>query len=382
VVRSSFLSRRYRTARKQFNQQDSDSSVVGWISITDCLLLGLGVLLAVSFYFKNEKKVAESRLATSNAALEESLNSREQFVKDFEKRASSWAKKLKRLGEEFQVNEGGEEALKVSADMLEKQSEKIQKLEEEKNLAKAKHDDISFRYALLQKLQISNKNAVRRLREQFSVKSKQENKDEILLRRELVGFKGDLQRVAFLIDNSGSMKERWDNAKTRIMQWITSLNVGECIVITFNDYDKVVKWPRKADGTYLISKNAKQPPFNEIRQVLENSAPAEGGTDTYQAFEKAYAFKGVDTIILFTDGAPWMGKEYVFKGQWRKPESEKAGNIDYDKFLIQEVQDLCQENKHIPINIVGVGNYTEPNFANFLLQLAKISDGTFLGRGD
>ena len=115
-----------------------------------------------------------------------------------------------------------------------------------------------------------------------------------------------------LIDNSGSMKERWGDAKTLIMQWITSLNVGECIVITFNDYDKVFKYTRPND-TYLISQSEKQPPFDEIRQVLEKSGPENGGTDTYQAFEKAYAFNGIDTIVLFTDGAPWLGEEYKFE---------------------------------------------------------------------
>jgi hypothetical protein len=197
----------------------------------------------------------------------------------------------------------------------------------------------------------------------------------------LVGFKGDLQRVAFLIDNSGSMKDRWPDAKQRVMNWITALDIKECVVMTFSDSHSVIKYPEN-EFSYSLSGELKQQSIEEIRQVLQKTKPA-GVTDTYKALKVAYAFSGIDTIVLFTDGAPYLGdKDYEFEGKQRRSEVRVADGIRYDNFLINAAEELCRQNSHIPVNVVGVGEFFEPTFAGFLLQLAKISDGTFLGRGD
>lgn len=385
---SSFLSRRDRPARKQFNRQESDSSVVGWISITDCLLLGLGVLVAISFYLKNEKKVAETRLASTNAALQQEVNRRKQLAEDIESKTSSWREKLRRLSEKTPANQREKETLNAAVSMLGQQSEKIKKLEEEKNLAEAKFDALSFQNTVSQRLQQLNYlNTIRGLREQLTEKRKQEEASEISLRRELVGFMGDLQRVAFLIDHSQSMKNRWEPTKKTIMNWISALDIKECIVITFSSPELVKKYPKESRSIYTLSGDEKQQSIDEIRQVLQTTKPR-GRTDTYKALREAYAFPGIDTIVLFTDGAPYVGESYEFNGRsmQREPDAEKRTNEGdvyiYDNFWIKEAEKICLQNNHIPVNVVGVGNFFDPVFADFLLQLAKISKGSFLGRGD
>jgi Mg-chelatase subunit ChlD len=387
-VMSSFLSRRHRPARKQFNRQESDSSAVGWISITDCLLLGLGVLVAISFYLQNEKKVAETRLVSSNAALEQEVNRRKLLAEEIESKTFSWLEKLRRLSEKIPVNQREKETLNAAVSMLDQQSEKIKKLEEEKNLAEAKLDALSFQNTVSQKLQQLNyTNTIRGLRKQLSEKRKQEEASEISLRRELVGFKGELQRVAFVIDHSESMTDRWGDAKKTIMNWITALNIEECIVITFRDSHSVIKYPKveASKSTFTLSGDGKQQSVEKISQVLQETEP-KGRTATYHALKRAYEFTGIDTIVLFTDGAPFAGDVYDFNGKRivrdPNPNEKDNGKNYYDKFLINKTQELCTQNKDIPVNVVGVGDFFDPVFADFLLQLAKISKGSFLGRGD
>lgn len=298
----------------------SNGDVVGWISLSDCLLLGIGVLLAFNLFLRKESVSLKENLST---------NVEEFHQKDFDTK------------------------------------QEIDRLK----------SDNAYLKDMIARVQASSND--------YKKKQSDEREREVLLKRELVGFKGDLRRVAFLIDNSGSMVDRWPDAKHRIKNWITELDIKECIVITFNYTNRVIKFPQEVGEVYKLDGDARQRSIDQIEKILNDSEPT-GFTDTYSALKVAYGFEGIDTIVLFTDGAPYLGdEEYQFEGKPQQPDVETTeSDTDFDNFLIAESKKLCQRYSHIPVNVVGVGDFYEPNFASFLIQLAKISDGTFLGRGD
>jgi hypothetical protein len=171
---------------------------------------------------------------------------------------------------------------------------------------------------------------------------------EVVLRRELIGFKGKLKKVAFVVDGSGSMgfdADRWPNAKRTVVSWIENLDVQECIVIVFTNL--VHRFPEKAQATYRLTGVEREASIERVKAHLEQRRPV-GFTNTLDALRAAYEMPGVDTIVLFTEAI------YL----------------------------LCSEPQHadIPINVVGVGDFYSPEFAAFLLRVAKITKGTFIGR--
>jgi hypothetical protein len=85
-------------------------------------------------------------------------------------------------------------------------------------------------------------------------------------------------------------------------------------------------------------------------------------TNTYAALQKAYQYD-VDSILLFSDGAPSLSSSGIFE-----PAAAK------------QIYELCRAHPSIPINTVGLGNYFDQNASSFLMSLAKITNGTFRGQ--
>ncbi len=523
MVKPSLLHRGFLPSNGPFHQQGSHRGVVGWISVTDCLLLGLVVLLAVSLSLQSKKKGTEEALEGSNAALvvaethleeqvdkyerdmneagenlqvledgyenlsdsfddlsEENfaLNERFENSKDevdglgvqldgermkerelkkklsvadmkiqslnkgnngLSKEKFGLEQKLENVGQDlaksenkvnelekkldgkYEVDEENKklqseierltmikEKLESDKEELESDKEELEsdkeELESDKEELESDKKKLANQLEMESKLHANNnrdlqaelmtrKSLYTKLQKEFDNYGKKQleaKDDEILLRRELVGFKGDLQRVAFVIDRSGSMEKRWKDVRKTILNWVAALDIKECVLLNFSDIGPPDKYPKtgRYESTFSLSGEARQYSIDKIKKILEATKPG-GQTDTYDALEAAFRFPDIDTIVLFTDGAPYVGKKAWRIGKGKRISPPPQG-VNYDKNMIEETEKLCErwteefhkQNRQVPVNVVGVGDFYEPVFAGFLLRLAEISGGTFIGRGD
>jgi hypothetical protein len=189
----------------------------------------------------------------------------------------------------------------------------------------------------------------------------QQREREATLNRELVGLRGDLKRVAILFDASGSMSKsgRWDEVQKIAATWLDHLEVDECVLIVFST--NVVSFP--PDGSWLrVSGPQGRENRGRMMGYLESVQPA-GLTNTLAAMQQAYQYEGLDTIILFSDGAP------------TEPDSGT-----FSSAAARQIYDLCRQHPEIPVNAIGLGNYFDQNFATFLRSVASLTGGTFIGR--
>lgn len=183
------------------------------------------------------------------------------------------------------------------------------------------------------------------------------------IRQELLGIKGDRKRVLFLYDRSGSMKEREENTKQIVDTWLTWLNVGECAFIAFND--NVKYYPEQGKTMPMLGEVGKTN-RTALKTWLTDNGP-EGLTNTLGAFTAAYDnYTDIDMIVLFTDGAP------------RTVKTPKKADMDLE--MRDDVLKRCKQ-EGIPVNTVGLGNYYgNKDLATFLIDLAKVTEGSFTGR--
>lgn len=190
---------------------------------------------------------------------------------------------------------------------------------------------------------------------------------ETTVNRELVGIKGPLSKVAIIFDASGSMKEettqgngdRWSEAQQIAQTWLQHLDVDECVLIVFSS--DVRTFPE--DGTFAkLTGETEEVVRKELLDKLTKVEP-DGWTNTLGALRKAYSYEGLDSIILFSDGAPT---------------NPNLGTFDAE--VARSIYTLCSEHSNIPINSVGLGNYFDPELATFLRTVARLTGGTFRGR--
>jgi Mg-chelatase subunit ChlD len=181
------------------------------------------------------------------------------------------------------------------------------------------------------------------------------------IRRELVGLRGELKTVVFVVDRSNSMTSgnRWATVRSTIQSWIRYLDVDQCALVLFNQ--SVESYP--VDGSYLmLSGEAGARNREALVNHLDTVMP-KGRTNTLAALRRAYEYHNVDTIVLFTDGVPDL------RGR------------GFDRRMTSDIYDLVrQHGQSVPINTVGVGNYFSPAFGNFLRRLPELTGGTFIGR--
>jgi colicin import membrane protein len=184
--------------------------------------------------------------------------------------------------------------------------------------------------------------------------------------RELVGLKGSFQRVAILVDASGSMRQtgaaggadRWAEAQRIVAVWLQHLNVRQCVLIVFSSEASVFP----TDGSLVdLRGDDADAQRAALLDRLKEVSPA-GYTNTFEALRKAYAYQ-VDSIVLFSDGAPSRSNSGAFDAQ-----------------LAAQVYDLCARHPGIPVNTVGLGNYFDPQMATFLRTVAATTGGTFRGQ--
>jgi len=183
--------------------------------------------------------------------------------------------------------------------------------------------------------------------------------------RELLGLKGRMQRVAVLVDASGSMRQagatgagdRWAEAQAIAAKWLQHLSVEQCVLIVFSS--QVRTFPEDSSLADLRG-DAGKARREALLQQLKAVEP-KGATNTLDALRKAYQYD-VDTILLFSDGAP-----------------SKADTGQFDPAIAQQIYQLCREHRNIPINTIGLGDYFDDNMATFLQTVAKNTGGKFHG---
>jgi hypothetical protein len=186
---------------------------------------------------------------------------------------------------------------------------------------------------------------------------------ETVVRKELLGLKGELRRVVVLVDRSASMSEggRWPDTLRTVRAWLEYLPVQELALVVFNDQIDV--YP--ADRSFLAVSGA-DGAANRRRLLkhLEGLQP-DGGTHTLQALRTAYEFRNADTFILFTDGAPTSPAAPLF-----------------DAAQVKAIHALVKSNfdRRIVVNSIGVGSYFDQSLGEFLLRLAAETGGAFHGR--
>jgi Mg-chelatase subunit ChlD len=182
------------------------------------------------------------------------------------------------------------------------------------------------------------------------------------LHARLIGLQGGFRRVVVVVDRSGSMKadHRWAEVRAIIATWLQHLPFQQVALVVFND--TVDTFP--AAGGYLdlaAATNASLARQNLLR-YLTGIEPA-GNTDTLSALRRAYAYPDVDSIILFSDGYP-----------------DRGGNR-FDRQMADAIYALCRSHgRHTPINVIGVGRYFDPRLGKFLMTVARLTGGTFIGR--
>ncbi|MEZ6070821.1 MAG: hypothetical protein R3C10_11255 [Pirellulales bacterium] len=188
-----------------------------------------------------------------------------------------------------------------------------------------------------------------------------------LVSRELVGIKGDLRRVAVLFDASASMKnkdggeagDRWQDARTIASTWLSHLQVDECVLIVFSS--DVRTFPEDGSMSTIQGPDG-DANRHRLLQQLETIEPA-GWTNTLAAFQKAYEYDEIDTILLFSDGA--------------RPRPDSG---QFDAQVAERIYRLCAQHPDVPVNTIGLGNYFDQNLSTFLRTVARVSGGTFRGR--
>ena len=187
--------------------------------------------------------------------------------------------------------------------------------------------------------------------------------DEKVIRREIVGLKGKLERVAVLFDTSSSMKKgnRWELARNVVATWLNYLPINECVLITFKSSVNIFP----PNGSFWDMRGTQGETNRKSLLEILKSINASGGTDTLAALKKAYSYKNVDTIILFTDGEPSV------EGFSIEELTEKE---------IPKIFELCKKHPDVTINTVGLGNYFEAKLSSFLINIAKETGGVFIGR--
>jgi peptidoglycan hydrolase CwlO-like protein len=332
-------------------------------------------LVADKTNLKGEKKTLDERVAD----LATKLENRVKVLGELEKeraRLKGQADKLDAIVAtlERKLTDSGAEISALTTEAGESESayqKRIAALEKVAGNETKRADDYLARLRraadLFQGLKKSNANLTDKL-DGAEQRYQRQMTRETTVNRKLVGINGKLKRVAMLFDASGSMKQknadnsvgdRWHDAQDIASTWLGHLEVDECVLIVFSS--DVRTFPNDGTMSKIQGPDGEANRAELMRQL--KSVEPEGWTNTLEALEKAYEYDGIDTILLFSDGAPTF------------PNSGR-----FDPNVAQQIYTLCRKNPGVPINTVGLGNYFDKNLSTFLRTVANITGGTFRGR--
>ncbi len=199
-----------------------------------------------------------------------------------------------------------------------------------------------------------------------------QRQQDLQIRRELVGLRGDFARTVFVIDISGSMAETpnqlddpsqrpnwgpeespWLHVRGQVDSWLRYLPVGSFRLICFND--ELYEFPT-VERRWLSGDKARQEASGYLAKLRPN-----GYTYTEQALERAAAWRPT-TIILFTDGAP----------------TDEEGKLDPDQ-QSRILERVGGKDWQIPVNVIALNDYLTGDLGLFLQRLAGSTGGGFMG---
>lgn len=186
------------------------------------------------------------------------------------------------------------------------------------------------------------------------------NDENAKISQELLGLKGSLDNVVFVLDCSSTMgesAERWSSAIKVVENWILHLPVKKVVLITFSS--DVKRFP--ASGWVdLTGQNSR----SDFLVTLRATGTTGGTTNTLGALEEAWRDQAADAIVLFTDG---------------RPDSWSATGSSSGVSLVETIYAQAAQHRQ-RIHTVGVGDYFKAEASQFLLRLANQTGGTFIGR--
>jgi len=377
-------------------QRITDLSI-GWISVTDSLLFGFGLILVLGLSLSQgltkrnqENQSLQSEQLAITATLDD-LRHRHQSLHD-ERESLTLAKdelttELENLNQEFvsasEELAAAQNELSEQSDLIERakkwslhQKKQIAELEAKRvevnkqlkdlqtqlDTTKQELDDAEKQREKAQQLEQENK-VLQATFEELESKAEARAQSERRMRSELLGLQGSLQRVAILFDTSGSMKgERWQAAIDVLSAWLEHLDMQHCALILFSTEARA--FPANGNWLSLVGEDGEQN-RRQLVQHVRNLEPT-GLTNTLAAFQMAYSYPELDTIILFTDGAPYAGAG---------GDTSRA-----DPAMIASIYELSRQHPQIPVNAVGIGNYFAPELSQFLLNVTGQTGGNFIGR--
>jgi len=338
-------------------------TAAAWISLADVFLIialfSIGLTLGVfgaSRLLDEEREELERlreevpRLRTKVAEIEADLAERDVVIEAQEQRIGQLLGQLVDAGR--------------TIDALD---QKIGDLEDERDAWKRKYSTAD---ALAKRLD----REVRRLKKLLE----EERAKRGTIHQELLGIHGPMKRVLFLFDCSDSMfrtsenaaVDRWKDAKRTAEAWLRHLPVEKAALILFGEKARpgrrqtVRAYP--SDGTLLDLLDG-QTRRSELIHHLNTVRPG-GETNTFDALQLAFTYRHVDTILLFTDGAP----------------STSGEPRDHDATFMTQIHEFLaakrKERGPIPINTIGLGHYFSGPVGPFLVRIASDSGGGFVGR--
>jgi len=181
---------------------------------------------------------------------------------------------------------------------------------------------------------------------------------------EVLDLRGPFKKTLILIDMSGSMTDEragdalipWRFTNEQMTRWLKRLKLAECAIIFFSE--DISTFPTQTGQYCDVSvDDAKRA---EITEYLDSKAKHGVSTDMLKALDTAYTeYSGLDTIVMFTDF---------------KPETDSSTPDE----LRADILALCKSHPNIPINCIGLGGYDSNS--EFLRQIVRVTNGTFLGR--
>ena len=187
--------------------------------------------------------------------------------------------------------------------------------------------------------------------------------------QEVLGLKGDLSRVVFVIDTSESMgkpieaakydanwkqlEPPWEDVIRTIAVWLERLPVGEFRIVCFDN--EVVECPSRK-GEWFSNAADK----SKAIEFISRQKP-DGLTFTEQAIQVALSHNPT-SVILFTDGEP----------------SDGQGNTDLPQ-QTRLLKLIGTRSFEVPCNVVAISNYLNARQGTFLRLLARESGGGFVG---
>jgi Mg-chelatase subunit ChlD len=180
------------------------------------------------------------------------------------------------------------------------------------------------------------------------------------------------KRVVFLVDKSGSMTLRRDSEPDPL-KWPTVTQTLEHIMKSMPKVEQyqVIVFSSRAeslfgDTDWRTFQRDTSP--QEAATALAKVVP-QGGTNLYSGFEAAYRLqeKGLDTIILVSDGLPSAGLNM--------PEGADSRTLGRQ---VLELVRLRHRTSAVRIHSIGFF-YESPELGSFLWTLSRETGGNFVG---